>query len=131
MKFPPITEEMRRWCALIEAEVLTWPGVETRPMFGMTGFYRKDRIFAAIPKTRSLGKSDSVIFKLLGAPPDAVKRARAHPNTISGGMKAAGWIQFEVHSEKDVREALKWFSEAYECAVDQKPRRTATRRRRQ
>jgi hypothetical protein len=115
-KFPAISEEMRRWCALIEAEVLTWPEIKARPMFGLTAFYRKDRIFAAIPKTRTMGQRDSVIFKLLAAPAGLVQRALAHPRVVSTQFPAGGWIEFELESVNDVREALRWLSHAHECS---------------
>jgi hypothetical protein len=121
---PAISEEMRRWCELIESEVLTWPDVKARLMFGLTAFYRKDRIFAAIPKTRTMGKHDSVIFKFLAAPASLVKQALAHPRVVSKHLPAGGWIEFELESVKDVRDVLRWLSRAYECS------RTTPRRRR-
>ncbi len=125
-KFPAISDEMRRWCALIEAEVLTWPGVKARPMFGLTAFYRKGRIFAAIPKTRTMGKRNSVLFKLLTAPSGLVKRALAHSRAVSQRLPAAGWIEFEVESVEDVREVLQWLSHAYECCLTTHRRRRGT-----
>src|SRR5258708_36285161 len=60
-KLPP---EMQRWSALLAEELKQWPGVTTKPMFGLTSFYRGQSIFAAVPKTRALGSANSVIFKL-------------------------------------------------------------------
>src|SRR5437868_3513685 len=39
-RLPKITEEMKAWSAALGAEVTTWPGVTTRPMFGLTAVYR-------------------------------------------------------------------------------------------
>jgi len=111
---------MRQWCALVETEVLTWPDVEPKPMFGMLSFYRKGRIFAAVPRTRGLGSESAVIFKLEGAPESLVKKALMHPRVTTLRFGKAGWIAFELDSLDDVREALRWFSQAYEVAGKKK-----------
>ena len=41
------SEEMKQWSALLGAELERWPGVRTKPMFGLVGFYRGRNIFAA------------------------------------------------------------------------------------
>jgi len=115
-----ISEQMRQWCALLENELLGWPLVEARPMFGMLAFYRKGKIFAAVPRTRSPERSNAVIFKLQGAPPKVVEEALNHPQVTTKVMPNAGWIAFELDSLDDVREALRWFSQAYECAGKKK-----------
>ena len=53
----------------MESELLSWPHVTARPMFGMVGFYRKGKIFAAIPRNRTLANRDAVLFKLLDCKP--------------------------------------------------------------
>jgi hypothetical protein len=49
-----IDAEMQRWCAQIDDELASWPDVTSRPMFGMTAYYRGTIIFAAVPRTRAL-----------------------------------------------------------------------------
>ena len=122
-KLLAISEEMRQWCALLESELLTWPQVEARAMFGMLAFYRKGRIFCAVPRTRSPEKSNAVIFKLANASPKLVATALAHPNVTTDFMPKAGWMAFQLESVDDVREALGWFSGAYELACKKKARR--------
>ena len=119
-KLVRISEEMRQWCALLESELLGWPQVEARPMFGMLAFYRKGKIFAAVPRTRSPERSNSVIFKLQGASPKLVEAVLDHPQVTTKVMPKAGWIAFELDSLEDVREALRWFSQAYEYAGKKK-----------
>lgn len=105
---------MRQWCALLEGEVLSWPGVAPQPMFGMLAFYRKGRIFAAVPRTRGLGSDRTVIFKLDAAPQKLREQALADARVTTTQMGKAGWIAFELDSLADVRDALRWFSQAYE-----------------
>jgi len=102
-----IDTEMRRWCALLEEEVVMWPQVNTKPMFGMVALYRGKKIFAAVPRTRSAETERSVLIKLPGVLDKRLKGA-------SG--PGAGWIAFEINSERDIREALQWLEEAYEKA---------------
>ncbi len=125
-KLKRISEQMRQWCALLESEVLSWPGAAPKPMFGMLAFYRKGRIFAAVPRTRGLGSDRTVIFKLDAAPQKLREQALADPRVTTTQMGKAGWIAFELDSLDDVREALRWFAQAYELVGGKKqpvPRR--------
>jgi len=100
-----IDAEMQRWCALLEQELLAWPEVSAKPMFGMIGFYHGKSIFAAIPRTRAAGTARSLLIKLPGVSDKRLKRA-------SGS--GSGWIAFEVESSNDINEALLWLERAYE-----------------
>lgn len=100
-----IDTEMQRWCALLDQEVLAWPKVSTKPMFGMTGFYHGENIFAAIPRTRAAGTARSVLIKLPGVSDKRLKGA-------SGS--GSGWVAFELESSNDINEALLWLERAYE-----------------
>lgn len=120
-KLTHVSEAMRQWCALMESELLSWPGVEARPMFGMLGFYRKGKIFAAIPHDRTVGNTDAVLVKLLGASSKLAGEALSNPKTITTSMPKAGWIAMAMDSIDDVREMLRWFSQAYGLAGKQPP----------
>ena len=100
-----IDTEMQRWCALLGEEVLAWPEVTTKPMFGMTGFYHGRRIFAAIPRTRAATTARSVLLKLSGVSDNRLKRA---------GGPSTSWVTFELESANDIHEALVWLERAYE-----------------
>jgi hypothetical protein len=100
-----IDDEMQRWCALLGQEVLEWPKVSAKPMFGMTGFYHSKSIFAAIPRTKAPGSARSLLIKLPGANDARLKFA-------SG--PGSGWVTFELQSENDINEALQWLERAYE-----------------
>ena len=103
----PVDDEMKRWCAGIEEELATWPGVTTRPMFGFVSYYRSGVIFAAIPRTRALGSSSAILLKHAGT---SRRVASAHPPGQS-------WQPFELHSAGDVTKALEHLSRAYEQAL--------------
>ena len=97
--------EMQRWCALLEEEVSVWPRVKTRPMFGMLALYRGKKIFAALPRTRAAETEFSLLIKLPGAD---------HPRLGGASGPGAGWTTFEMNSESDIAEALRWLERAYQ-----------------
>ncbi len=106
-KLVKIGVEMRRWSALIGDEVAGWTNVTSKPMFGMTAFYRGARIFAAVPKTRAAGTERSVLIKLPGV------RHRQLKASIGPGT---GWTAFELQDEGDIGTAIEWLGKAYERA---------------
>jgi hypothetical protein len=96
---PKISEEMKRWSALLEGELRGWPKVRFTRMFGMVAVYRGDAIFALLPATRGIGGPNSV-----GVKPRPEAKA---------GMK---WEFFSVEDENGLREAMERLGEAYERA---------------
>lgn len=96
---------MQRWCALLEEELLAWPEVSTKPMFGMIGFYHGKNIFAAIPRTRAATTARSLLIKLPRLSDKRLKRA-------SG--PGSGWVAYELESANDITEALTFLERAYE-----------------
>ena len=65
-KLAPVSEEMRHISALLEQELLGWPGVSARPMFGMRSIDRGTAIFAMLPDRRALEKPGAIACKLAG-----------------------------------------------------------------
>ena len=106
---------MKHWAAMLGTELETWRGVSTKPMFGFISFYRGDRIFAALPKTRTMGSSNSFIFKVAEDSPLKVK-AKEDSRIGSADRAKARWLSFELHSASDLRDALKWLDRAYLAA---------------
>lgn len=102
-----ISDEMRRWCALIEDEIGQWPGVSRRPMFGMTAFYRERAIFAAVPRTRAVGTPWSILIKQPGGVRGRAGRVRT---------PGAGWVTFDLQGDEDVSRALARLEHAYRRA---------------
>jgi hypothetical protein len=106
-KLPKIGEEIRRWSGLIGDELATWPRVTSKPMFGMTAYYRGKHIFAALPRTRAAGTDRSLLIKL----------PRVKDRRLKGASgPGAGWVTFELEAESDIAEALTWLAKAYERA---------------
>ena len=84
IKLPKANAEMQRWCALLEEEVLVWPQVKSRPMFGMLALYRGKKIFAALPRTRAAETEFSLLIKLPGVEHPRPRRAvRARAGRLS------------------------------------------------
>jgi len=102
-----IETEMQRWCALLEAEVVKWPQVNTKPMFGLVALYRGKKIFAAVPRTRAAETERSILIKLPGV---------HDKRRLGASGPGAGWIAFEINSESDIAEALQRLEQAYEKA---------------
>ncbi len=101
-KFARASEEMRRLSALLAAEVLGWPDVVERPMFGMRAFYRKDIVFALLPAARTMDRPNSIAYKLAD-----------ENRTIREGTK---WRLFDIEDESGITEALQVLDTAYSRA---------------
>ncbi len=114
-KLLEIDDEMRRWCALLEEEVSTWPHVTSRPMFGMLAFYRRKNIFAALPRTRAAETPFSILIKL--------PNVRDERLTVGRGP-GANWVTFAMQSSTDIPDALGWLGRAYERAQGSRRRTT-------
>jgi len=73
------SEETKQLSAMLGTELSTWPKVTTRPMFGLRGFYRGKKIFAALPVTRTIKNPNSFIFRIEPLPVKLLERARTEP----------------------------------------------------
>ena len=111
-KLPRVSEEMRRLSALLEAEVLAWPAVTSRPMFGLNGLYRGRKIFAVLPRTRAMDAADSIAFRFSTRSQRIATRMR-NDKRIVAPTADAKWISFMIESESDTHDALKWLELAY------------------
>jgi hypothetical protein len=116
-KMPPASEEMKQWSAMLGNELSAWPKVTARPMFGLRGFYRGKKIFAALPVTRAIRNPNALIFRIQPMPADLLERAKKEPRIdTENRIPSAKWFTFELHSESDFRDALWWLNQAYEYA---------------
>lgn len=106
-----ISEEMKEWSAMLAGEVAEWPRVRSKPMFGLVSFYRKDKIFAAIPRTRAVASPHSIIFKFHKE--NAETRNARHQLQEYPALR---WLAFDLRSEKDLGTALRWLDLAYRVA---------------
>jgi len=116
---PPkkVSEEMKAWAAALAGEMATWPHVRSRVFFGYRAFYRRDAIFALLPRTRALDPPSSIAFKLESALPRIRARAKQDPRVGFTEMRKARWFTFELTSDGDLRDALAWLQRAYDAAA--------------
>lgn len=119
LKFVKTTEAMKEWSIALDAELRAWQNVTAKRMFGMTVYFRKGIIFAALPLTRSFETPTSVAFKLYKKTPATLKRLKADPLILraSDESHAPRWIVLELGDEKDLGNALKWFALAYSTCL--------------
>jgi len=101
--FPKISAEMKRYAALLEAELKRWPNVRTGKMFGMVSVYRGDRIFALLPATRSLEGANSIMIKV------ERRGSQGRPEEREGKK----WDAVEILTEADLTAALDRLQQAY------------------
>jgi hypothetical protein len=96
------SEETKHIAALLERELMEWPDVSVRPMFGMHAVYHGAAIFAALPDKRAMGSPRAIAYKL---PPSA------------GSKQDKMWQVFEVESSNDIGRALELLDMAYRKVV--------------
>ncbi len=105
------SEELKEWAALLAGEAASWPGVHAKHMFGLISLYRKDKIFAALPRTRALSAPHSIIFKF-HTENSETRKARKQLTDYP----ASGWVSLELQTGKDLGLALRWLELAYRLA---------------
>ena len=122
-KLPKVSEEMKAWSAALAAETTGWPQVRTRSFFGFTALYRKDTIFAILPRTRGMGTPNTLAFKLESRAPQLRSRLQQDARVGATQMRAARWSTFELAEDADLHDALEWLARAYETAGAKKTTR--------
>ena len=90
-KLPAISEEMKAWSAALGAEIADWPNVTTKPFFGFTALYLRDKLFGLLPRTRAMGTANSLVFKFETPAPQVLARLRVDSRVGSTVMKKACW----------------------------------------
>lgn len=111
--FVRVSDAMKEWASALGAELLVWPSVTSRLMFGMTVYYHKGIVFAALPRTRCFETPNSVAFKLNQKTAQTRKMLESDPRISSRLRANANWITFELAGDRDLAGALKWFDVAY------------------
>jgi len=120
-KLLPVSEEMRRWSALLESELLSWPAVIAKRMFGFRALYRGKKIFAALPHSRGFGPVASILLKFDPMPPAILQRAESDAR-LHSNSPGKGWFSFTLSSDTDLHDALEWLNRSYESAKGPKSR---------
>jgi hypothetical protein len=121
--------EVQRWTALLAEEMISWPNVRSKPMFGFYAYYRGDVLFTILPRTRGFDSGNLLILKFEAMPEELLKRARADARLdTSTRVPGKGWFTFELACEDDLRDALGWIQHAFACAT-RPPRERVNRKR--
>lgn len=120
---PQASEETRLFSDYLLSELLAWPQVSSRLMFGLNAVYRGKEIFGALPRTRALETSCSVSFKLHAKSPRTLKLLESDQRVVTSELKMANWFSFEVRSDRDLSDAIEWFARAYRQAANPSPRK--------
>jgi hypothetical protein len=84
--------------------------------FGFTALYRRNKIFALLPRTRAMQSPNALAFKLESPSARMNVLLRHDPRIGSTQMQKARWFTFEMSCDTDLRAALERLSQAYEAA---------------
>ncbi len=101
------SEATQRMSALLARELLQWPEVSSRPMFGLRAFYRGKIIFAMLPDKKALEKPNAIGYKL--ASPKLTERPAKG--------QSEKWRLLELEDHQGIAEALPRLQEAYTRAA--------------
>jgi hypothetical protein len=124
------SEELQRWSALLASEIVSWPKVRTKPMFGFLAYYRGDALFTILPRTRGFDSGNLLILKFNPMPEKLMQRAQADPRMdTTTRVPGKGWFTFELGSDDDLRDALWWIEQAFARASQSKVRERVNRRK--
>ena len=93
---------MKRTASLLCRELLQWPGVSVRPMFGLRGYYRDGVVFAMLPDKRALESPNAIAYKLTAGAPQR------------DGRK---WRLYELAGDHEIADALACLEKAYRTAA--------------
>ena len=100
-KLVPVSEETRRICEMLARELLRWPEVSIRPMFGMRAVYRGKVVFAMLPDKRALENPKAIAYK------------RFEVQSKDDDK----WKLFELENEEHIGSALVHLDRAYTKAA--------------
>ena len=107
---------MKAWSAALAGEIHDWPEVSSRSFFGFTALYRKDIIFALLPRTRGMETPNSLAFRF-DAPTASIRgRLQKDARIRSAEIQKARWFSFELCSDGDLHDALEWLRQCYHAA---------------
>lgn len=123
-KQPLISEAMKAWSTALAAETADWPNISQRSFFGFTALYRGDQIFAMLPRSRNIDRTNKIAFRI-DAPSTVVqqrvstdKRISLFP--VSKKRNPARWFTFLLSTNADLHDALDWIATSYGAAVKRK-----------
>lgn len=108
------SEETKHIAVLLEEELMQWPDVSVRPMFGMHAVYHGAAIFAALPDKRAMRSPHGIAYKL---PPAARSK------------QDKTWQIVDVESAHDIGRVLDLLDQAYTKAANRSGSMRSNRRK--
>ena len=97
--------------SLFEIEVLHWPGVTTRQMFGYPSYQVKDRLFAF------LVAGDVVLTQLRSADRESLARHHAIQKFKTGERELKYWVRITVKDKRDLGVVMPFVRKSYEITL--------------
>ncbi|MBN1261833.1 MAG: hypothetical protein JXB35_14240 [Anaerolineae bacterium] len=107
-----VEEEMTQLRQLFEDEVLRWPEVTTRKMFGCPSYQVKDRLFAF------LVTGGVVITNLVKNDRDRLAESYTVAEFKAGERVVKYWVQVEISDRRALGFVLPYVRKSYETAID-------------
>lgn len=100
-------EETRDLRLAFEEEVLRWPHVRTKKMFGCPGYQVNGRLFAFLV-------THGVVITHL-TPADRVTLSRQHPTTVfqAGKKMVPNWVKLAIENKEDLDRILPFVRKSY------------------
>jgi hypothetical protein len=102
------TKELR---LALEAEVLNWPHVSTKKMFGCPCYQAKGKLFAF------LVTNGVVITQLQQADRDEMSRQHQTSFFQAGKKTVKNWIRLSIKNKKDLDSVMPFVKKSYEEAL--------------
>jgi hypothetical protein len=90
-----------------------WAGVRIQPMFGRWGYFLGDDLFACFPVRE---EEHDLWIRL--SPADQARALTTPGVRPHRRFARRGWVEFDVHDEAGVAQALRWLRRAHATARD-------------
>lgn len=115
-KLAAVSDQMKAWSAALAVEVADWPRATARSFFGFNALYRGDKIFGALPRTRTFGNGNLLAFRIDDVTDRLKVRLEKDPRIGRIDQNNSRWFTFELSSDTDLHAALDWLAAAYQAA---------------
>jgi hypothetical protein len=115
-KSPPVSEQMKAWSTALAAELVDWPQVTQKSYFGFTALYRGKKMFALLPRTRSIFKSNAVAFCMEAANRSTRTLFEKDLRISAFDKDKTRWFTFELSGDADLHDALDYLGKALDCS---------------
>ena len=124
----PLEDELGE---VLRAELLSWPGVQARPMMGALAFFRRKQMLGcyvnrALSKKKPewLGRPGEPTYAWMRLRPADAERALKRKAVRPSRLGFTGWVEVELSSRAHLEETVRWFGCApFDCAQDKQDRR--------